>query len=170
MWRPGRKKKKAEVLGGSAASVPVGLPVSLRERDGADRFGEKAAELRAWDLHDGISWQARRGQPEKHLDEQWIADRYAVLVPKTLSRFGVGEEQNRDGGVALEGEMGPLGGDEFLGPQQAMEVKEQGRSSTWKAACAEPPPYRSDERREKGSGTARQLMLLPGANCRPGAA
>ena len=79
------------------------------------------------------------------------------------------EEQSCDRSVLVEGEMSPLGGDKFLGPQQAVEAEEQGGSRAWKAACAEPPPDGCDELWEKGNGSARQLMLLPGAEQAPAA-
>ena len=65
--------------------------------------------------------------------------------------------------------MSPLGGNEFLGPQQAGEAEKPGGCRSRKAACAEPVPDGSNERREEGNGLARQLMLLPSAEQAPAA-
>ena len=155
------------MLGGTSASARAGFPGSFWQWDGADRLGKQHAKARPRTFHNGISWQARLGEPLQHVYQGAVADHYGFFVAEALPRFCLGRKQNCKGGALHNCEVRLLGGDEFLGSEEAMEAPEQRGSSAWKATCTEPPRQRCYERRGEGGGPARQLMLLPGAEQSP---
>ena len=113
--------KEAVVLGGTSAPAGVGLPITKWQWQGADRLGEEAPKAWPCHFHDGVSWQASLGEGEQNLDQSRVTDDYRLFVAEPLPGFGVGEEQNCNGGLGLNCEVRPLGGDEFLGSQEAVE-------------------------------------------------